>query len=123
MTKLRDLDATFVAKYDAAADSFVEQPEIEGAQGVMFICPKCQGHCVLCWFRNPRNAPPVPDTADPGAAKDGKPASRWIAAGSSLDDLSLEPSVNLDTEQAREALKQNPNVCLWHGWVKNGEAA
>lgn len=39
--KLRDLDACFVANYrvDRDGDSFSEQDSIDGAQGVMFICP------------------------------------------------------------------------------------
>ncbi len=109
--KLTDLDACFVARYDAAEDSFFEQNEIVGAQGVMFNCPVCGLHSVLCWFKNPIDAPKVPDTAAPGPG-------RWEASGTGLSDLTLNPSVNLDTERARKY-----NSCLWHGWVKNGDAA
>jgi hypothetical protein len=120
--KLTELEAVFVSNYNHVDESFHEQPQIDGAQGVMFICPKCQGHQVLVWFRNPRNAPVVPATAEPGADK-GKGPSRWTASGTGLNDLTLDPSVNLDTEEARKSLKEYPNTCLWHGWVKYGDAA
>lgn len=106
--KLRELEATFVGK--ATANSFNEQDTIDGAQGIMFDCPLCHRHSVLCWFSNPINAPIVPADMEPGPG-------RWEASGSSIDDLTLNPSVNLDTQNAREH-----KSCLWHGWVKNGNA-
>jgi hypothetical protein len=36
--------------------------------------------------------------------------------GDSLDDLTLSPSVNLDTPDS------GPNSCKWHGHVTKGEA-
>lgn len=107
--KLRELDANFVG--NATQDSFVEQENIDGAQGIMFDCPLCHGHSVLCWFSNPINAAKVADELEP------KPG-RWKASGSSIDDLTLEPSVNLDNQNARDH-----KACLWHGWVRNGDAA
>lgn len=116
--KLRDLDACFVADYRMSgnSDSYREQDSIEGAQGLLFICPLCGGHSVLCWFRNPRNAPRVPDNVEPGPG-------RWTVSGNGLDDLTLYPSVDLDTESTRKAEAQGYKVCKWHGHVENGGAA
>lgn len=110
MKKLSELDAVFVGKYDAAADSFHEGLPFTEAQGVMFLCPLCEGHQVLCWFKDRG----VPDKAEPGPG-------RWTPTGTCIGDLTLSPSVNLDTKSA-EYYSQYPNSCRWHGWVKNGEA-
>lgn len=110
MAKLRDLDAHLVGQYDPTAGSFHYLDSMDGAQGLWFKCPLCGNHMMLCWFTNPRNAPKVPDDADP------KPG-RWEASGTGLDDLTLNPSVSLDTPAARAA-----GTCLWHGWVVSGEA-
>lgn len=80
------------------------------ADGVMFLCPKCasaelnddgkrSGHPVICWF-----AGKVPASASPGPG-------RWTFTGSTIDDLTLNPSVWL-----------NGAGCGWHGWVRNGDA-
>lgn len=108
--KITELDATFVrytgngGHQDVAA--FAE------AQGVLFTCPGCYRrngnsdigvHMVLVWFRDRG----VPDEAEP------KPA-RWAASGSSLDDLSLTPSINLATDDhSRDE---------WHGYITAGVA-
>ena len=117
--RLRELDATFVADVDPATLSSRRQQEIDGAQGVLFQCPKCaagkppapdggvQGaHYVLVCFANPRNAPVAPAEYDPNP--------RWQMSGTSLDDLTLSPSVNLDVPGA--------TGCRWHGFVTNGDA-
>lgn len=105
--KLRELDAVFIGHVDFVSASFREQDTINGAQGVMFECPLCHGHQVLVWFKNPIRAPIVPDHFKPGPY-------RWETSGSSLDDLTLIPSVNLDVEP--------DSPCKWHGYVTNGEA-
>jgi hypothetical protein len=107
--KLRELDATFAAQASPDGDTFVEQDSIDGAQGVIFNCPLCQKHSVLCWFNNPRGASVVSDTAAPGPG-------RWSAAGSGIDDLTLTPSVNLDIHGEKQT------SCRWHGFVTAGEA-
>ena len=76
------------------------------ADGVLFLCPTCfvknggpaGTESVLCWFAN---KPHIPADATPGPG-------RWTATGSSFDDLTLSPSVNVDKEHC-------------HGWIKNGE--
>lgn len=113
--RLGDLDASFCSKVDFTNGNLHEQESIDGAQGVMFVCPLCRGHRVLCWFKNPIKAPRVPDNMQPGPG-------RWEASGTSLDDLTLNPSVNLDVPRTEEQKRLYPNTCLWHGWVKNGDA-
>jgi hypothetical protein len=110
--RLAELEATFVGEYNAQG-GFRELPTVEGAQGLLFICPKCQNHSVLVWFKNPRNAPVVPIDALP------KPG-RWSFSGDTINTVSLVPSVDLskiDTEHPA-----SPCRCYWHGFVKDGDA-
>lgn len=113
--KLTELEPTFVGEYHGLGNptTYRELPSVEGAQGVLFICPKCQKHSVLCWFKNPRNAPAVPNDAFP------RPG-RWTFSGDTFDVLSLEPSIDLSTITPENPA--DPSRCYWHGWVKNGEA-
>lgn len=120
--RLRDLDAQFVGAYKVGPPtSYRRLRSIDGAQGLLFQCPKCAvgkptggnqhrrfvrgAHYILCWFANPCNAPRVPDNAVPTGG-------RWTFAGDKIDAATLSPSVNLP----------GPG-CGWHGWVKSGEAA
>lgn len=124
--KLRALDGRFFGGVDPAArSSRLQGDRIDGAQGVMFQCPKCSegkpsgdggvgfagAHYVRVCFANPRNAPVAPE------AYDDNP--RWQMSGTSLDDLTLSPSINLDVPGDDGTV----SGCRWHGWVKNGEAA
>lgn len=106
--KLRQLDAAFIGNANAPERSYRRQGEqIDGAQGVQFQCPACaagkppaddggvQGaHYITVWFSNPRGAPVAP------AEMDDNP--RWEMKGSSLDDLTLVPSINLDVPLSEE---------------------
>lgn len=130
--RLRNLDAQFVGEYGPKTDEhgtyigwrFV--PSIEGAQGLWFQCPLCAvgkeygeedgrghwkgAHGVLCWFRNPRGAERVPDSAEPGPG-------RWWAEGTSIEDLSFtfgEPPMAKSVALL--------GGCSWHGYITNGEA-
>ena len=112
--RLRDLHATFQKATEGEGHHKVET--LAEADGVMFQCPKCaQGletfdedrgrgvrgaHYVLCWFRGR-----VSDDLTPGPG-------RWDASGTSLDDLTLSPSVHLS----------GASGCQWHGWVQSGTA-
>ena len=112
--KLVDLEPTFVGRYsDGPPVTYQELgSNADGAQGLLFICPKCGNHSVLCWFNNPRNAPKVPDAAFP------RPG-RWTWNGGTFDVLTLTPSVDLskiDTDNPA-----GPDRCYWHGNVTNGE--
>ena len=123
--RLRDLDARFLGKADATGHWYLDS--VEGAQGIMFQCPKCAAggpveeeeqdgkvrrfvrgaHYVICWFRNPRNAPRVPDDLDP------KPG-RWNFTGESIDDITF-----VGPEMTSVWIQGG---CGWHGYVKNGDA-
>ena len=104
--KLRDLDAEFVLA--APNDSIGHTLGLKEAQGVMFLCPKCFAenhgdvgtHSVVCWFRDRG----VPSDRAPGPG-------RWDVSGTSIDDLTLNPSVHLSGAG-----------CGWHGWIRNGDA-
>ncbi len=100
--KLTNLDATFVRYTGRGCHQDVST--FAEANGVLFDCPKCagtNGHSVLVWFKG------APLDAVPGPA-------RWSASGSSLEDLTLSPSVDLTSGGTRDC---------WHGFVTNGVAA
>ena len=75
------------------------------ADGILFLCPTCivknngpiGTESVCVWFAN---RPNVPAAALPGPG-------RWTATGTSFDDLTLTPSVNVNHEH-------------WHGFIRNG---
>ena len=75
------------------------------AQGMVLYCPKCfaehEGpigtHQLALWFEHRG----VPAFATPGPA-------RWTITGTSLDDLSLAPSIAVQ------------GGCEWHGFIKRG---
>jgi hypothetical protein len=100
MTKLAQLEAAFVRLLNERGD-FQELPSMAGANGVMFDCPKCGAHSVLCWDRT------VAAGIAPGPG-------RWEMSGTSLHDLTLSPSVDLS---------RSGGACDWHGWVIDGDAA
>lgn len=78
---------------------------LEEAEGIMFLCPKCYvqnggavgTHAVICW------SPQAPDSIPPGPG-------RWTMSGTDYGDLTLMPSVQITSG------------CMWHGFVKDGEA-
>jgi hypothetical protein len=124
--RLRELDGRFFGKVNAARrSSMLQGDRIRGAQGVLFQCPKCSAgkpvgddgrgfrgaHYIKVCFSNPRNALPAP------AEYDDNP--RWEMSGSSLDDLTLSPSINLDVPSDDGVVYG----CRWHGWVRSGDAA
>jgi len=97
--KLSDLGAAFVGEY-GKDDGFMRLPNINGAQGLLFHCPKpgCS-HSIVIWFGNPNSAPVVPQSASP--------LTRWAVSGTCLDDLTLSPSISIPDD--------------WHGWITNGQ--
>ena len=99
--RLVDLEAEFVATTEQGyqrVETFAE------AQGVAHLCPKCFAenggdvgtHWCISWFAG-RN---TPSTA--------VPSPRWQASGSSLEDLTLAPSIQI------------VGGCNWHGYIQNG---
>lgn len=121
--KLLELDAQFLANAKGPMVHRVGD-RLEGAQGVLFQCPKCavgkrrakgggfQGaHYIRVFFSNPRGAPVAPADVDDNP--------RWEMSGSSLADLTLSRSIDLSHD--KEGKPQEG--CQWHGFVKNGDAA
>lgn len=104
--KLTELDATFVKLTDPRGD-FQEGISFDEAHGVMFDCPKCRSHSVVCWSRSRG----VPDDVHPGPG-------RWMMVGTGLDDLTL----NADPPGTARSVQLNGG-CAWHGHVTNGDAA
>lgn len=109
--RLTALKGTFY-RY-AGERSFKPVTAMAEADSVMFLCPAC--------FE--QNGGPVGthririDFVGRGTpdehcihGSDNQPV-RWNAAGSSLDDLSLTPSIQI------------LGGCNWHGFVTNGDAA
>lgn len=110
---LQDLDATFLRMVETNA--WRHQFELAGADGVMFLCPKCWTsngnskvgtHSVICWFVGR-----VPDDLSP------KPG-RWTPSGTGLTDLTFVPG---DPPKAI-SVHLTGGGCGWHGFVKNGNA-
>lgn len=93
--KLADLEAQFLR---TTPGGHVPEIEITAADGLMFICPKCRTHSVICWM------PHVPQSVSPTGG-------RWDMWGSCVADVSMRPSVHL------------ASTCGWHGFIGNGEAS
>ena len=108
--KLTALEPTFLKIIDDTHYQYVD--DIAGADGVMFLCPKCFGHNsgpvgthqVLCW------APHVPQTHFP------RPG-RWSLHGTGYSDLTLRAGSSsvLLTSWCR-----HPECKGWHGWPEGG---
>ncbi len=96
--KLTDSDFAHLTRYKP--DGLPKVDNLAEADGVFFECP-VDGHAILVWFADRPAVPP-----------DLRPLYRWRASGTSLANLTLDPSVNLEGH----------SPCNWHGWVKNGEA-
>lgn len=125
--RLTDLDAQLVQYLsqdkDRAGWRYVTT--LDEAQGLWFQCPLCAvgkeagedegrrhvkgAHYILCWFRNPRQLPPVPDSAQPGPG-------RWWIEGTGLHDLTF----NFGTPERPRSI-QLTGGCSWHGYITNGE--
>lgn len=135
---LRFLNAHFVGRWhdDRAAGGsagYTYLPTIEGAQGLNFQCPVCAvgkeygeeldeimgcnlgfakgAHRVICWFRNPRGAEPVPASAEPG------PGRWWVESGDWINNITFghgDPPIP-------KSIKLEGG-CNWHGFIVNGAA-
>lgn len=126
MPTLRELEAHFIAYQEETKEEMlargVSQPAaffahvavLSEAHGVRFLCPKSfaahggkvGAHSVQVYFAGSV----VP--AHIGVNKDGQTV-RWSVLGTSLDDLSLSPSI-----------QEQDSICGWHGFVgSNGVPA
>lgn len=136
--KLRDLDGRFVFAAHKGGSELSDQSSIDGTQGVMFQCPSCGAglergeeggrrfirgaHYIRTFFANPRDVEVAPADAD--LRSDGTPNPRWeIVSGSTLDDLTLSPSINCDIPWKDKDGVEHPSTCKFHGYVKNGEVS
>ncbi len=92
---------------------FTHVDQIENAQGITFLCPKCFAenngpsgtHYVICWSRSRG----VPDDVSPGPG-------RWKLDGTGYHDLTL----NADPPSELRSVALNGG-CAWHGHVTNGD--
>ena len=105
--KLRDLQCEFLRMIDDR--SWHRQDTIDGADGIVFLCPKCWlanagpigTHSVICW------QPHVPQTIRPTPG-------RWNLVGTGIDDLTLIAGSS--------SIALLGDGCKWHGFIRNGEA-
>ncbi len=106
--KLSDLAVWFIGNVEDDG-SFHRQLVAEGAQGIVFLCPRCATeaaagndvgiHSIVLFFENPRNAPAV-----------SSPLPKWHFEGTALSNVTLTPSVHVKLP------------CGWHGWITDGTA-
>lgn len=74
-----------------------------------FMCPVCKddsgelkGHAIMVSF--------VPPSLFPNGAI-------WhVVAGTTVDDITLEPSINCDVH-----VNGQPSDCKFHGWIRGGK--
>src|SRR5690348_12593250 len=113
--KLTDpwFEATFIrTSPDGKSHTYVDK--LDGADGLFLWCPCGYGkaeypldgarpHGLIVSFANPLGVPPAPDSAGT-RGRHGRP-TRWTMSGSSLDDLTLSPSIDVGTPSC------------WHGFI------
>jgi hypothetical protein len=129
--RLRDLDGRFFG--ETTGNTSRDRETLEGAQGVLFQCPTCAigkergeedgrrfvrgAHYIRICFSNPRGAPVASDEFACGNP-------RWeIVSGTSLDDLTLSPSINCDIPWKDKDGVEHPSWCKFHGYVRAGDAS
>ena len=98
--RLADLEPVFVKWDTREPTSYIEVSDIKDANGVQFYCPRggekaC--HLLIWTLGVPLSMSPTP--------------GRWTMCGTSLQDLTLYPSVDVSN---------NSCGCGWHGWVEKG---
>lgn len=95
----KDFEATFYTKI-VGGPGFQCIDALHGAHGVIFACP-CGGHTMMIPFANPR-----------GVTRE-HPVTGWQMQGSGLHDLTLTPSILVDSG--------HPQGSCWHGFITAGE--
>jgi len=112
--RLTDLEPTFLRIEQNSPRGervFGETDTMQGADGVMFLCPKCfqanagpvGTHVMICW----RPHVPLTFTPQPG---------RWEFAGTGYGDLTLNAPPGLSARSV-----QIQGGCLAHFHITNGE--
>lgn len=98
---LRDLEPWLIRYARRDGREIMQHVEsLADAQGLVFLCPLCRetnGHSIGVWFR------------DRGVPDEATPKGRWGVSGTSLDDLTLAPSIHITTG------------CGWHGFIRAGQ--
>ena len=117
--RLRDLEAKFLANPTTKGHDVVDD-KMAGSSGIIVLCPACHAknggpvgtHSVICWWTG------VPQEISPSPG-------RWNPSGTGLDDLTFvgpgAVSVALNPSTPPPKVGE-PDVCRWHGHVRNGEA-
>ena len=95
--RIKDFDARLVT-WNGVQNCTHVVHRVEDAQGVFFDCPCGSGHMIGIWFARPDVLPPAGEGAPPNE-------KRWFHTGTSLDNLSLSPSISLP---------------CWHGYITDG---
>lgn len=98
---------------DHLMECYARVETLAEADGIWFLCPKCFAanggpvgtHSVSVGFTG--RCPP----GSYGQNLEGQDVRWQVAAGTSLDDLSLTPSIQLLSENP------TPAFCAWHGFV------
>src|SRR5262245_52422657 len=76
------------------------QEELDGANGIIFLCPKCKNHSIIVWFEG------TPKDISPGPA-------RWtVVRGSGINNLTLTPSILIPIDCKGHFTILEGNVCL-----------
>lgn len=133
--RLRELDAQWICDANESTQTYGRRTDgtVEKAQGILFQCPKCSegkergqderggfvvgAHYISVCFSNPRGALVAPDVI-----AGGKP--RWeIVSGTTLDDITLSPSINCDIPWKDKDGVTHPSSCKFYGYIRNGDAA
>lgn len=105
--RLRDLDAVLVTVDPGDSRQYHYSRHGESIHGVEFDCPTLgHGERILVWFKNPIG-PSGPGSGGLPVRPDVGPLARWtVVSGTTVDDLTLSPSINVHGD--------------WHGWIRNG---
>lgn len=110
----RDTSPTFDGETqprEILSEFIVPVRTLDEAQGIQLLCPKCYlknkgkvgTHLIQVTFAGRG----VLDSQGAHNSK-GNPA-RWKVFGSTIADLSTDPSILIE------------GSCAWHGWIRNGE--
>jgi hypothetical protein len=101
-------------KLTAINGKFITHADGRSGTGVRFNC-QCRPDCdefIAVSFENPVD----------GGVPDPSTSVRWDRKGSTLDTLTLSPSINFTHVIDRPGDPLHGKKCNWHGWVRDGSA-
>ena len=99
-----DVHTAFLAYQDELRFNRVES--LAEADGILFTCPDCGKHQVICW------QPQVPQKMTPGPG-------RWSMTGTGVNDLTL--TAGSSSIQLGYDIEEKDVNCKAHFWITNGE--